>query len=421
VRLSVYHNQTRVGYLQTREGGLSFSYDLDYLNSAAGHPLSCSLPLQERPHPFHTTERFFDGLLPEGEERRRIARYLRVSSGSLARLLAALAGDCVGNLTILNETQSIEELVAKSGYRPLPKEVLTGILGSDGDTIARVAAENRLSIPGAQPKIGLYCAEKHATIADTEWYVPEGLAASTHIIKPSSLLYGDTALNEYCCSRIAVACKIATAHMTLHNHEGRPVLISRRFDRAVDEDGTVLRLFQEDFCQALSFAPENKYELEGGPSFLRMLGIVRHNASDPVTESLKLLRIFLFNYLIGNCDAHAKNYSLQRSPEGILRLTPAYDLVSTTFYKNLSTNVAMGVNNVFRLERISRDDFKRFSESTSLSWQTLVRVAGELARQIHSTAPKLEVELAALGFAQSTRPLTRHLLEEAEKRAAIIA
>jgi serine/threonine-protein kinase HipA len=152
-----------------------------------------------------------------------------------------------------------------------------------------------------------------------------------------------------------------------------------------------------------------------------MLGIVRQNTSDPVTESLKLLRIFLFNYLIGNCDAHAKNYSLQRSPEGILRLTPAYDLVSTTFYKNLSTNVAMGVNNVFGLERISRDDFKRFSESTSLSWQTLVRVAGELAQQIHSTAPKLKAEIAALGFAQNARPLTRHLLEETEKRATVIA
>jgi serine/threonine-protein kinase HipA len=419
MRLSIYHNQTEVGYLQTQEGGLSFSYAADYLSSATGYPISYSLPLQEQPHSFRATERFFDGLLPEGDERRRIARYLRVSSGSLARMLAALAGDCVGNLTILNETQNVDELLAASGYRPLSEKELLGIFNSDGDTIARVAAENRLSIPGAQLKIGLYCDQEYATVANTEWYVPEGLAASTHIIKPSSVLYPDTALNEYCCSRIAAACGIETAHMALYNHRGKPVLVSRRFDRVVGEGKNVLRLFQEDFCQALSVAPENKYEIEGGPSFAQILEVVRHATSDPVAETLRLLRVFLFNYLIGNCDAHAKNYSLQRSLEGILRLTPAYDLVSTTFYENLSTNVAMGINNVFRLERITRDDFERFGEDAALSWRVLLQTANELAEGVASVAPELEAEMAALGFADNTHHLIGHILQETERRMTV--
>jgi serine/threonine-protein kinase HipA len=421
VRLDIYHNQTEVGHLQTQEGGMSFSYAPGYLGGISNHPISHSLPLQEHPHPFRATERFFDGLLPEGDERRRIARYLRVSSESLARLLAALAGDCVGNLTILDETHNIDELIARSGYRPLSEKEFHGILESDGDTIARMAAENRLSIPGAQPKIGLYCNQVHTTVADSQWYVPEGLAASTHIIKPSSLLYADTALNEYCCSRVAAACEIATAHTTLHNHDGRPVLVSRRFDRVIDEGGAVLRLFQEDFCQALSFASENKYELDGGPSFSQILDVVRSDASDPVAETLGLLRMFLFNYLIGNCDAHAKNYSMQRTLGGVLRLAPAYDLVSTTFYESLSTNVAMGVNNVFRIERISRDDFKRLGENASLSWQTLIKTTGALAEKAISVAPMLEAEMAALGFAESARHLMRHLVKEVESHAAVIA
>jgi serine/threonine-protein kinase HipA len=204
VELRIYHNRTFVGYLRSAEGGISFTYDSAYLAEPTSFPLSPSLPPQREPQSIRQTERFFEGLLPEGEERRRVARYLRVSSTSLLKLLAALAGDCVGNLTVLAPADDIDRLYEACAYEPLSARDFEDIISNDADLITKITADNRLSIPGAQTKIGLYSGGEPTNSAGQIWYVPKSLSASSRIIKPDSKLYKHTSLNEYICSRLAV-------------------------------------------------------------------------------------------------------------------------------------------------------------------------------------------------------------------------
>jgi serine/threonine-protein kinase HipA len=425
MKLKIYHNRTLVGFLQSTEGGIAFQYDETYLNAPGSYPISLSLPLQTQPLPFRQTERFFEGLLPEGDERTRVARYLQVSSASLLKLLEALAGDCVGNLTVLTESQDIEQLYQSSGYVPLSSENFDDIIGNDVDLITKLTADNRLSIPGAQTKIGLYCNDD-PTAADAQWFIPKGLATSNYIIKPSSKLYHSTALNEYFCTKLAQRAGISTAEIWLLSQNDNPVLISKRFDReSFDEplegsratDRYLARLCQEDFCQALSVSPNHKYQADGGPGFAQILNVLRFETSPADVQSF--IRIFLFNYLIGNCDAHAKNYSIFRRADGSLGLTPAYDLVSTTLYPNLTRNVAIAVGNVYGIDRIGADDFKRLCEQTSIAWSLIERTISDLAESLLSGIDEVFADVADKGFVQDGAQLSSHLKAEVSARASL--
>ncbi|MDR1088171.1 MAG: HipA domain-containing protein [Coriobacteriales bacterium] len=418
--LSIFHNRTQVGTVRSVEGGLSFRYQESYLANPASYPLSLSLPLQEAPLPIRQTERFFGGLLPEGDERIRAARYLKVSSASTAQLLAALAGDCVGNLTVLRPDADLDALIGASSYEPLSRRDFQEIISNNPDVITRISAENRLSIPGAQPKIGLYTVDsKIDTVIgdDQKWYIPRGLFASTHIIKPSLRLYQNTSLNEYFCNQLANSAGIEVAKSWLINSGGNAVVISERFDRQATHEGFIERLCQEDFCQALSYSPLSKYQIDGGPGFSRILDTLRFEMSNPPQDIQRFLRVFLFNYLIGNCDAHARNYSIRRTLDGRLGLAPAYDLVSTTFYPDLSTNVAIGVNNVYALERIRRNDFETMCASNDVSWALFQRIAAEVAEGCISGLGKVQEKLAERGFENDALRLREHLESGVSKRA----
>lgn len=428
MELLIFHNRTQVGTLRSIEGGLTFQYQDNYLAELNSYPLSLSLPLQDEPLPIRQTERFFEGLLPEGEERVRAARYLKVSSTSTAKLLAALAGDCVGNLTVLEPGADLDALIAASSYEPLSQKDFQGIINNNPDAITRVSAENRLSIPGAQPKIGLYCktdqqlgSKANPLITDNqEWCVPKGLFASTHIIKPSSRIYSNTSLNEHFCNQLASRASIEAAKTRVINNGGSAVLISERFDRQKTPEGFVERLCQEDFCQVLSYSPNSKYQTDGGPGFSRILDVLRFEMSNPPADVQRFLRVFIFNYLIGNCDAHARNYSIRRTLDGRLGLAPAYDLVSTTFYPDLSTNIAIGVNNTYALERIKQSDFESMCDDNDVSWPLFQRITAEVAEGSISGLGKVQEELADKGFEDDALRLREHLESGISKRAKVV-
>ena len=420
MRLSIYHNKTLVGFLDSISGGLTFRYAPEFL-AQARYPLSLSLPLQEDPFPPKPTTRFFDGLLPEEDERTRMARYLQISSTSTAGLLAALAGDCVGNLTILAPSDTLELLLARSSYQLLSAGEFQALLKNDLDLITRISSENRLSIPGAQSKIGLYCKTELSSQNPQDWYIPQGLAASTHIIKPDSRNYPLSSLNEYLCTRLAQTADIETAEVILLDEptEHRTVLLARRFDRVRSSDGFVERLYQEDFCQALSYPSQRKYEQDGGPGFSEILDVLRSETSEPPRDSLRFAQIFLFNYLIGNCDAHAKNYSLQRTSAGRLRLAPAYDMVSTTFYQGLSRNLALGVAGTYSLDKITQEQWKQLCAATGLSWHWLQQLAITLAETMLQALDDKTMDISLTGYEQEVRALSDHLHAEIKDRLQV--
>ncbi|MCL2529335.1 MAG: type II toxin-antitoxin system HipA family toxin [Coriobacteriia bacterium] len=413
MKLFVYRDDKLVGQLSTSDAGICFQYSSAYQGPDA-YPLSLSLPIQTEAHPQNKTLPFFEGLLPEGDQRRELGNLLHVSPGSTMRLLKALAGECVGNLTIIDEDMSIEDLIHKSAYIPLGAEELEALLRPQSIERARFIVSKRLSLAGAQAKFGLY-------YDSGEWFATKGLAPTTHIIKPTSLFDPTVLINEFFVMRLAKSCGVDvpdTSIIRSGEHYGFAV---ERFDRARVQ-GRVVRLGQEDLCQALSIMPEEKYEEEGGPGFSALFATTLHHTARPAQNIQRLLRLTLFNYLVGNCDAHAKNFSLLESRAGIKTLAPAYDLISTTFYGDrLLRSMAMRIGKHSRIDKVSAEDIALFSEETGVS---LAAIASELASLREALANRLDevVEMVAQEASEHfpvARQLREHLLLELEQRVVL--
>jgi len=223
-------------------------------------------------------------------------------------------------------------------YRPL----LTG------------ASELRLSLAGAQQKLALARFEG-------DWYLPLGGSPSTHILKPSRYPYPDLAVNEYICMQVASLCGLPVPSTALFLLDGTPVYVIERYDRKLHA-GKILsieRIHQEDACQALGIMPDRKYESDGGPGFSQIVSLIHTIAASPILEMRTILGLAIFNFLMGNCDAHGKNlsflYSGQEKDAGVL--APLYDLVSTTVYGDLSSKLSMKIGGEYRIERIRRNHF----------------------------------------------------------------
>jgi len=182
-------------------------------------------------------------------------------------------------------------------------------------------------------------------------------------------------------------------------------------------------LGQEDFCQALSVMPVAKYENDGGPGFKSLFATILRNTARPIPNIQMLLRIVLFNYLIGNCDAHAKNFSLLQNREnGALSLAPAYDLVCTTFYGDrLSRSMAMKIGNHSKIDRISAQDFALFSEEIGVHLGVIAAELGFLqnaiVQQVDNVLDVISAE--ATEYLAVAKQLREFLLEELEKRVLL--
>lgn len=180
------------------------------------------------------------------------------------------------------------------------------------------------------------------------------------MLKPSSRAFPDLAANEFVCIRFAGAFGLNVPNVNLGSI-GRPVLIVDRFDREIEKDGGITRLHQVDACQALGTMPDRKYQSDGGPGFSDISDLIRSVCTSPLRDLEALVKVALFNLLIGNCDAHGKNFSfLHRSGE--INLSPFYDLVSTTVYPGLTTNLSMRFGSQYSIALVGIDDLSRFAK-----------------------------------------------------------
>ncbi|MCL2605870.1 MAG: HipA domain-containing protein [Coriobacteriia bacterium] len=414
MKLCIYQDRTRVGELFTNAQGIFFSYATSYLQSGA-YPISLSLPLQQEPFPEKVALPFFEGLLLEEQQRIEISKYLGTSSASIMRLLKSLAGDCVGNLTILDEDTDIETINQKNSYRKLSSHELESLLKPQSAERLRFIVQGRLSLAGAQAKVGLF---KN----NSRWYATEGLAATTHIVKPASSTHESLLANEFFMMQLAHACGLQTATTEVLTAGAKHALTSKRFDRLHTSEG-VIRLSQEDFCQALAVLSQKKYEIDGGPGFKQLFQTVLLNVSKPQQNLQQLLKLTLFNYLIGNCDAHAKNYSLLRDHQvGNLELAPAYDLISTTFYDVFERSMAMKIGNHSHIDRINAIDFELFADEVGISMQA---ISAELAT-LHTSIEQSLSEVTALVVEtvpdsnKNATKLRKHIEQELTQRGSIL-
>ncbi len=330
--LTVYLGAEIAGTLALKDNG---NIQFRYFDEYTGPPISHALPKQADAHPHSVCLAVFGGLLPEGEGRATIARKFGISNSNTYALLHELGGDCAGALALVDSdyempdepesrTLSAEELdrtIRELPERPLAADPEAGV---------------RLSLAGAQPKLPVILAEDEISL-------PLNMAtATTHIIKPEPRAFPGLVDNEAFCMALAQRVGLPTASAgKLRTTSEMPYLLVERYDRDPTVD-PIRRLHQEDFCQALGRPSERKYQSEGGPSAKQSVDLLRDASAVPAQDLPTFWRTLVFNWLIGNCDAHAKNYSLLYDT-GAPTLAPLYDLVCTTAYDNLERRLAMSI------------------------------------------------------------------------------
>lgn len=392
-----------------RGGDYSFEYEASVALTAPGAPLlSVSLPCRERP--FEPTEArpFFEGLLPEGEIRERIARDLKVSTSNSFELLARLGRDCAGAVVLLPEGEQPDdepiEWLAESDLAELIERLPTNPLG--------VASRNRvrLSLAGLQRKAVLIRG------ADGTFGRPTATDPSTHIVKPQydDSDYEDLVYNERFCMAVARAVGLDAARTEIVEIANRPCLLVERFDRH-DEKGGVARVHQEDCCQALGVLPGLKYEAEGGPGLGAIAGLLRSASARGGADVLAFLRAAILNYVLGNGDAHAKNFGLLHGDE--LRLAPLYDVVSTAVYPGIDDSLAMAIGDKLDPDSLDGGDLFELAEDCGLSYVELSREWSRFAAMTLDAAERV----AARSRAESWhRPVVDRILAIARERSARI-
>jgi serine/threonine-protein kinase HipA len=388
IPLDVYLNGRLVGRLRREAGGaIDFRYAEDWLSWESAFAVSLSLPLREDRYVGARVVAVFDNLLPDNDDiRRRLAARTGAGGIDAFSLLGAVGRDCGGALQFLPEGEAPPDQEAVSG-RALSEGEVAAILGDLGQAPLGVTAdwEFRISLAGAQEKTALLW-------WNNAWHIPHGATPTTHVLKPQIGKRGAVDLsasveNEYLCLKIAKAAGLPCANAQIAEFGGARALVVERFDRRWRKDGRLLRLPQEDCCQALSVPPPRKYEIDGGPGIVRLLELLKAS-DDPQADQRLFLKAQVLFWLLGATDGHAKNFSLHLLPGGRFRLAPLYDIMSTQPYvaaRQLTKNqfrlaMAVGKNRHYNVEEIFPRHFEQSAAAAGVGAAMVADVMADLLR-----------------------------------------
>ncbi|OUO86029.1 hypothetical protein B5F40_15470 [Gordonibacter sp. An230] len=353
----------KTGTLGRRGRETTFAYDPQYLTSAHPDALSFSLPLRSEPFPPHEHAGFFEGIIPEGRMRQELSHRLGVPPSDWLSMLARLNCECVGALMFCTPDTHPEDFAPS--YEPFAFERFEELLAAPAYAATLEVELTRLSLAGAQAKVGLCHTGDDPS---DNWLAPFGTAPSTHIVKIPDERHPHLAVNEYLCMEAARACGLSVAEAFIVPGK-RPLLAVRRFDRMFADGGAriPIRLHQEDFCQAAGLPPYGKYEFETTDNYAAIANrVLNRCSSDLIRDKTELARQIAFDYLVGNCDNHLKNYSLLYSPDWERRnLAPAYDLVSTTVL-GYSRVMGVSVGDTRNLDEITTADWRLFADDLEI-------------------------------------------------------
>lgn len=384
--LDVYLHDSLAGVLrQKANGNLQFRYDKGYVESG-GQPLSWHLPLRAEAFPHRDCLAFFGNLLPEENVRDQLALTTGISASNDYRLLERFGGDVAGAVTLLPHNESpaeagpdkltalsperLDELLAELPQRPLA---------------ADEKGEVRLSLAGAQSKLPV-------VEVDDGFALPHSSRQpTTHILKPEPERFPGLVANEFFCMRVAAAAGLEVAEVErAETASGLPYLIVTRYDRDLTQE-PVRRLHQEDLCQALGKLHIQKYQAEGGPGVAEAMALIDVASTAPARDRPQLWLALVSNVLIGNCDAHGKNYSLlydSRAP----RLAPLYDLVSTAAYDELTTRLAMSIDGATHLDDVGPATWRKLAEEIGFAPRFIEQRMAPFVERVREAIPDLAAE-----------------------------
>ena len=402
--LDVYLRDQKVGRLWLDEKRrFVFQYDAEWIRRQDAVPLSLHLPLRAESYPDDLSRPFFSNLLPEAEIKRVIAQRLQISESNDFAMLSRIGGECAGAVSLL---PSGVTPAVKSGYRELNEEELHKIIIDLPRRPLMAGVEGmRLSLAGAQNKLPVYR-------EDDRIFIASGNAPSSHILKPPIRDLEDTVGNETFCMMLAQSMGLPTPPVTIHRGLDRLFIITR-YDRSRDKDGRIVRLHQEDFCQALGYLPDQKYETEGGPSLQQCFTLLQEKSIRPAADRMALLRWTIFNFLIGNADAHAKNLAMLFTDRGP-RLAPFYDLICTQVYPDLAEKLAMRIGGENRPSWIRPKHWERFGESVGIKTSLILKTLEDMSTAVLPAAQMLSMEF---NKTYGTCTILEKILAVIEKRA----
>ena len=338
-QVAVYYEAFSVGQIDVHnDGKLAFIYDKRWLATKSSFPLSVTLPLTEGIQPDHVITPWLANLLPEEQQLLTLSRALGLSSTDALAILKEIGGDTAGAISIGEPSDK-----ATWSYRPItdyygtedPQDALTAhfkdlgqrpfLAGEDGVRLSLAGGQKKTALAvldaAGAPKLGL--PEKGDQLA-----IPMSGAPSTIIIKPDNPNLPGIVENEAYCLTLAKLIGMVVADVSIVDVGDRTALAVARYDRTTRRDGSLRRLHQEDFAQANGIFPSQKYEqgTVAGLDLNRLLMTAQHM---PAQDALTLQDQVIFNILVANTDAHAKNYSMLLS--GGPTMAPLYD-VSTVLH-----------------------------------------------------------------------------------------
>ena len=381
--------QTRVGFIEGN--GIHdavFYYDRSWLDLDGAIPISLSLPLREEPYSPEETKNYFEGLLPEGFTKRSVAKWMHADEGDYLTIISGLGQECLGAIQVTEEgAKQPEARYVRMTEKQMQEFAAEGALKS-----AEIVTALHLSLTGASGKTGLYFD------ADSNlWYLPEGTAPSTHIVKQSHIRLKDMVTNELLCLATAKNLGISVPEsFMIKTADENPLFATPRYDRVILDKNRVLdglavpyRLHQEDAAQALGIAAEKKYETVPSNYTAKVCGLLRDFSSDPIRDILRFWNICIFNYLIGNTDGHIKNFSLLYDHNlSNLHLAPAYDIVSTVVYPGHTRNLSMFIGNQNNIDQIRRSDFVEGAGRSGLQSAVILKLLDTMANHFEEAVEK---------------------------------
>jgi serine/threonine-protein kinase HipA len=406
VPLDVLVNNRPVGQLiKERSGATSFRYVQSWLDWQHAFAISLSLPLREPAYSGAPVTAVFENLLPDNPNvRKTVAERTGAEGADYYSLLERIGRDCVGAMQFLPEGTAVEalpeiegEVVDEGEIEAMLANLARTPLGIDLDH------EFRISVAGAQEKTALLFSEGR-------WMRPLGTTPTTHILKPQlgeiPTAFGiidmqNSVDNEHYCLHLLAAFGLPVAPSHIETFGKRRVLVVERFDRQ-RRGNRILRLPQEDCCQALTVPPAQKYQNNGGPSATDILKLLR-GADEPLRDQAAFFKSQVLFWLIGATDGHGKNFSVYLRPGGRYGLTPFYDVLSAQGafdLKQIPNNkyklaMSVGASRKYRILEIVGRHFIETAQEAGLGPTTIKAVLTEILEAAPKAAATALSEMPA--------------------------
>ncbi len=366
--LNVFLNDKHIGILEKDGyGGVNFQY-----SNNTDRILSLSLPIQKEPFENKQCRGFFNGLLPESEHTRiTIGKKYGINPKNDFSILQAIGYDCAGAVSFFDsdDEQTASKYLQESyeiDYTPLSDDELEKFINElPQKPLATGIEDMRLSLAGAQDKTSVI-------VINGQIGIPKDNVPTSHIIKPAINGFNETIENEFICIKAAKNLGIKVPDVKISYANKTKYFLIQRYDREVI-DNKIKRIHQEDFCQASNIPSAYKYQAEGGVDFKRCFEILRAT-SQPAVAINQFIQLMIFNYLIGNNDAHGKNFSILHYDNGEIKFAPAYDILCSEVYPGLSNKMSMKIGGHYKHDEILLRHFEKLANENDISFTQLKKV-----------------------------------------------